>query len=109
MTSTYDRARVFVAPTRFAAGIPHKVHEAASRGVPVVATTILASQLGWTDDIQMSVANDSTIFAQRCIELHEDREKWTRIRGTALDAIRNECSTEAFEKRLSDILAAALG
>ena len=46
LTRLYDAARVFVAPTRYAAGIPHKVHEAAARGVPIVATPLLAIAAG---------------------------------------------------------------
>ena len=38
LTPVYDSHRIFVAPTRFAAGLPHKVHEAAAHGLPVVAT-----------------------------------------------------------------------
>src|SRR5262249_4608399 len=50
LMEVYDSARVFVAPTRYAAGIPHKAHEAAARGIPIVATPLLASQLGWSHE-----------------------------------------------------------
>src|SRR5262249_14438914 len=59
LTELYNSARVFIAPTRYAAGIPHKVHEAAARGVPVVATPLIASQLGWTDGDCLLVAADA--------------------------------------------------
>lgn len=45
----YNQCRIFVAPTRFAAGIPHKVHEAAANAIPSVTTSILAKQLRWAD------------------------------------------------------------
>ena len=45
----YDSHRVFVAPTRIAAGTPYKVYEAASFGLPVVATELLRRQLDWED------------------------------------------------------------
>ena len=44
----YNAHRVFVAPTRYAAGAPYKVLEAASRGVPVVATEVLRGELDWS-------------------------------------------------------------
>ena len=31
----YNNSRIFIAPTRFAAGIPHKVHEATAMGIPL--------------------------------------------------------------------------
>ena len=43
----YNNCRVFIAPTRFAAGIPHKVHEATAMGIPSVTTPLLAEQLDW--------------------------------------------------------------
>ncbi len=42
LQSFYDSCRVFIAPTRFAAGTPYKVYETASYGLPCVATDILA-------------------------------------------------------------------
>ena len=42
----FDQARLVVVPTRFAAGIPHKVHQAAALGVPVVATELIAARSG---------------------------------------------------------------
>ena len=50
-----DAARVSLAPTRFAAGIPHKVHETVARGLPGVVTPILAAQTG----AQVDVAADA--------------------------------------------------
>ena len=45
LTDEYARARVFIAPTRFAAGIPFKVHEALSYGLPVVGSRLISEQL----------------------------------------------------------------
>ena len=42
----YDQMRIFVAPTRFAAGIPLKLCEAAAQGIPIVATRLLAGAVG---------------------------------------------------------------
>jgi GT2 family glycosyltransferase len=104
LTDLYDAARVFVAPTRYAAGIPHKVHEAAARGVPIVATPLLASQLGWRDGDPMLVASDADAFARKCIELHRNRQLWTQLRAAAIDRIRKECSTAAFESGVMNCL-----
>ena len=53
----YNSCRVFIAPTRFAAGIPHKVHEAAAKGLPSVTTALLAKQLGWQDGKELLIAD----------------------------------------------------
>jgi GT2 family glycosyltransferase len=98
LTELYDTARVFIAPTRYAAGIPHKVHEAAAHGLPVVATPLLAKQLGWTDGEAFLVAGDAESFATSCIELHKDRDLWTKLRNAGLARIQSECSRAAFEE-----------
>ena len=104
ITELYERARVFIAPTRFAAGIPHKVHEAAARGVPVVATPVLAQQLDWETGSEMLVAADAATFAKCCLELHKEERLWTRIRTAALEAVRRDCSSGTFEQQVRNIL-----
>ena len=104
LTELYDSARVFIAPTRYAAGIPHKVHEAAARGLPVVATPLLASQLGWQDGVAFLVGKDAESFAAKCIELHASEALWTKLREAGLERIRMECSKELFQSQLTTIM-----
>lgn len=98
----FDRRRVFIVPTRFAAGVPHKAHEAASRGLPMVTTPLIASQLNWADELL--VGSDAASFAQACIHLHESEADWMRIRQAALAAIEHECSAEAFAASVAGVL-----
>lgn len=104
LTPLYDRARLFVAPTRFAAGIPHKVHEAAAHGLPVVATSLIGSQLGWGDREELLLADDAAAFADACVRLYQDSALWGRLRRRALERVRAECSPETFSKTLQAIL-----
>lgn len=103
LTDYYDSARVFIAPTRYAAGIPHKVHEAAARGIPIVATPLLASQLGWQDGDPFLAAGDADSFAAKCVELHTNAGLWQKLRQAGLDRIQRECSREAFEDNVASI------
>lgn len=100
----YDRARVFVVPTRFAAGIPHKAHEAAAHGLPMVVSTLIANQLGWSD-AAFAQASDARAFAQACIRLHSDAACWRDARQFALDAVARDCTVEAFDRTVQRILA----
>jgi glycosyltransferase involved in cell wall biosynthesis len=109
LSALYDAHRVFVAPTRFAGGIPYKVHEAASYGLPVVATELLASQLGWEDerDLLTASAADPAAFAAQVLRLYRSEALWTRLRENAAERIRSECSREAWERTVAEILADA--
>jgi GT2 family glycosyltransferase/glycosyltransferase involved in cell wall biosynthesis len=104
----YDDARVFVAPTRYAAGIPLKVVEAASRGVPVVCTPLLAEQLGWTPGADVLTAQTAAEFASAIHLLLGDALLWSRLRENALDRAKREYSREVFHSAVRRALAAAI-
>ncbi|MGA2031480.1 MAG: glycosyltransferase [Thermoguttaceae bacterium] len=108
LTSLYDRVRMFVAPTRFAAGLPHKVHEAAARGLPAVVSSLLAEQLGWRHEQELLVADDPRQFAECCRRLEEDGQLWQRLRDGALAAVTRDCSPQLFDRRLAQVLEQAL-
>jgi O-antigen biosynthesis protein len=102
----YERARIFVAPTRFAAGIPIKILEAAGRGVPIVATSLMAVQLGWIDGEQLLTASavDPEHFADQCVRVYRSEQLWAHLREEALKRVRQDCSPERFERGLKWIL-----
>lgn len=98
----YDQARVFVVPTRFAAGIPHKAHEAAAHGLPMVVSPLIAEQLGWP---ALPQAADGPGFAQACLALHGDALGWSAAREQLLAAVARDCSPAAFEQTVRQLLA----
>jgi hypothetical protein len=103
----YDAARMCVAPTRFAAGIPIKVLDAARHGVPVVATSLLARQLGWRDGVELLVADDAPAFAAAIAHLHEDAVLWSRLRAGAWAALDRDYAPTRFSAGVRDLLDAA--
>jgi hypothetical protein len=94
----FEQARVFVVPTRFAGGIPHKAHEAASRGVPMVATQLIARQLGWRKAVLS--ADNPAAFAEHCVTLHSQESTWTTLRELGLQHTARDCSDEHFRSTL---------
>lgn len=108
-TPFYEAARVFIAPTRFAAGIPHKVHEAAARGMPVVATRLIAGQLGWRDGTELLAADDPQEYAQAIARLHTDSALWDGVRAAALRAVARDCDPGVFSQALDGALRDAAG
>ena len=100
----YDEARVFVAPARYGAGIPIKIYEAASRGVPVVTTSLLAEQLGWEGEVDLLVADEAPSLAAQCVRLCTDPSLWHRLRDNALARVTSECSPQRFRTTLSQVV-----
>jgi hypothetical protein len=105
LSPLYAGTRIFVAPTRFAAGIPHKVHEAAGSGLPCVVTPHLLDQLGWTSGKEVLVGEDARAFAQACARLYADKLAWTTIRDNAIEAVKRDCDPLKFIAALSSLHA----
>jgi GT2 family glycosyltransferase/glycosyltransferase involved in cell wall biosynthesis len=106
LAALYDRHRVFIAPTRFAGGIPFKVHEAASYGLPVVATDLLCRQVGWNDGHEISAggSNHPQHFADATLALYDDEQRWNTIREGALQRLAQENNHTTYVDTLQYIL-----
>lgn len=104
----YDRCRVFVAPTRFAAGLPLKVVEAAAAGVPCVVTDLLAEQLRFGAGTECVAAGRAGAFADGCAALYADAGRWTQVREAALSRIETDYSREAFGAAVRHLLEASI-
>jgi glycosyltransferase involved in cell wall biosynthesis len=104
LTPLYDRARVFVAPTRYSSGIPLKVLEAASRGVPVVCSSLLARQLDWVPGRDMLTADTPQGYAEAIHALSSSPDRWCTMRKAGLERIRLDCDPSRFRA----IVAAAI-
>jgi len=107
LTPLYNRARLFIAPTRFSAGIPLKVCEAAAYGLPLVATSLTGMQLGWSHERELLLADDPQDFADACIRLYEDRSLWNQLRKNMINRVGQEYSREAFSKQLRLVIDSA--
>lgn len=102
----YDSHRLFVAPTRFAAGTPYKVYETASFGLPCVATELLGRQLGWTPDREIALAptGSPARFAATIARLYHDEETWNTMREAALARLVAENGRAPFEATVQRVL-----
>jgi glycosyltransferase involved in cell wall biosynthesis len=103
----YERARVVVVPTRYAAGVPFKAHEAAAQGVPMVVSPIIASQLRWIHERDYLAASDLNQMADLCIRLYRDRDTWNSIRTKSLARVAAELSPAAVSDGLQRVLEEA--
>jgi GT2 family glycosyltransferase/glycosyltransferase involved in cell wall biosynthesis len=103
----FDRARVFVAPTRIGAGMSIKVLLAAAAGIPIVTTSLIADQLGWRDGRDLLVADDPASFADRCATLYRDAALWHAIRESALTRAATACAPSRLRSQLERALALA--
>ena len=105
LAAHYDAARVFVAPARFAGGVPLKVIEAAAAGVPAVASTILVRQLGWRGGVDILAARDPEAFSNAVAVLLQDDAIWMRQRFAAWEQCAVRYDPQAFARAVRCVVA----
>ena len=108
LTELYERSRLFVAPTRYAAGIPIKLLDAAAHGLPIVCSDLLAEQVGWHDGRELLAAADSAGFAAATARVYSDEALWNALRAGALKRVVTEFNPDNFREALGGALNTVL-
>jgi predicted O-linked N-acetylglucosamine transferase (SPINDLY family)/GT2 family glycosyltransferase/Tfp pilus assembly protein PilF len=104
LTPWYDSHRVFIAPTRFGAGVPAKVIEAACNGIPVVATPLLVRQLGWQDGVEIASGDTAEAFAGAVALLHGEPQVWSRLCQAMAARTRALYAPQQFAATLASVI-----
>ncbi len=106
LTGTYDASRIFVAPHRFAAGVPLKVIEAMANGLPCVISQLLADQLGVTDGLNALVAASNDEFAVKLAHLYSEEALWQDMQRNGFQFIRERYDPGHMEAQLREVIEA---
>ena len=69
--------------------------DAAARGVPVVATSLVSNLLGWDPEC-VAAADSPDEFIAQCVRIYSDEQAWRRQREGGLSAVEAEYSDQVF-------------
>ncbi|MDQ3630427.1 MAG: glycosyltransferase family 4 protein [Actinomycetota bacterium] len=100
------RARVFVSPVRYGAGMKGKNVHAMVHGLPLVTTTIGAEGMGLEDGRHALIRDGAQAFAAGVVELYRDPALWARLATNSQEVARTRWSPAAMRARLDDLLDA---
>ncbi len=100
----FGKARVFVAPLRYGAGLKGKIVTSMYYGVPVVTTTIGAEGMDLTDGVDALIADDAAEFAKKVVTLYKDKSLWHKLSENSIKKVKADYSLEAARKTLKSIL-----
>ncbi len=98
-----NRAAVFVAPLRFAAGVQNKVLEAMAAGRPVVTTSMVNAGLGAEPGRDLLIADDAATTARQVVTLLRDEQLRAQIGQAARWFVQRTYSWEHAVERMRAI------
>ncbi len=103
----FDKARVFVAPLRYGAGMKGKIGHSMCLGLPVITTSIGAEGMGLVHGENVIIADKADDFATQIIHLYEDCQSWQKIANASSASIAR-FSPESIQEHLKDKLSRLL-
>lgn len=103
----FERAKVFIAPLRYGAGVKGKVITALAHGVPTVATDIATEGIEIIHEEQVLCANGANDFAENVIRLYENEDLWNTLQEKGYEFALNNASEGIYEKICKDIVTEA--
>ncbi|MFO7570394.1 MAG: glycosyltransferase [Smithellaceae bacterium] len=103
LTDYFNRCRMFVVPHRYAAGIPLKLLECFSHGLPAVVTPLIAGQLGIDEQIAL-IGFSADDFSGKLIQGYTDERRWRLLRENTLRYAEKHCSKTGFKIQLEAII-----
>ena len=95
--------RVFLAPTRYAAGVAHKVQHSLSCGLPVVTTDLICELMGWKSGDGLLSSNEPLQFAHHITQLYNNKSLWEDLQAAGLKKIQSECDPATFKEALKEL------
>jgi len=98
------RARVFVSPVRYGAGMKGKNVQAMVHGLPLVTTGIGAEGMDLVDGQHALIRDGAEAFAAGVVSLYRDPALWERLATSSREVARTRWSPAAMRARLDDLL-----
>jgi glycosyltransferase involved in cell wall biosynthesis/2-polyprenyl-3-methyl-5-hydroxy-6-metoxy-1,4-benzoquinol methylase len=104
LASTLEKYRVFVSPIRFGTGIKTKNLTAMGNGIPLITTTIGAEGMNLTDRENAIVEDSAGAFANKAVELHNNRELWEKLAVNGPKHIETEFSVARLDAQIANFI-----
>jgi GT2 family glycosyltransferase/glycosyltransferase involved in cell wall biosynthesis len=104
--SVFEKYRLMIVPTRYAAGIPQKVFDAAVRGMPTVCSPLIAKQMLWQNEQETLIGDTKNpqAFADACRRLYLDQELWQAISDRSFAAMEKYKATHDLQIGINKVL-----
>jgi sugar transferase (PEP-CTERM/EpsH1 system associated) len=98
-----NRASVFVAPLRFAAGVQNKVIEAMATSLPVITTSLVNEGINAVNESEILVSNNEETLSSYVIDLSYNEAYRRRIGQAGMEFVRNKYDWDYALLRMNEI------
>jgi len=102
--SYFEKARVFVAPLRYGAGLKGKIITSMYYGVPSVITTIANEGFEMIDGENALIADEPKEFAERVVELYTNKKLWEKLSKNSIELVKSRFSTQIARRKILSII-----
>ena len=100
--TTFNQAKVLLAPIPFGAGIKGKLLESMQFGLPNVTSTIGAEAMHGNFDWNGFITDNETEFVEKAILLYQDENIWQKSQENGYLIAKNLFKKELFEKNFNE-------
>lgn len=97
-----QEVKVFICPTRIAAGIPHKVGQAARNGLPVILSNLLSQQIA--EKKYFYTAETIEEFVNGVNDLVKNRVIWNKFSNNSKLYIKEQCEPKKFNENVLKLI-----
>jgi glycosyltransferase involved in cell wall biosynthesis len=105
--STFEQARVFVAPLRFGAGMKGKIVKSLAHALPVITTACGAEGIGLIDGDNVLIADDARSIAEAIVRVYNNETLWKQLSNNGR-RMAAQYTPQAVKPQLEKALNAAL-
>lgn len=106
LETCYKNSDIMINPVYYGSGLKIKSIEALAHGVPLITTPEGASGLEHLDNSSLLIAKTAEEYAQKIMQLVNDRETREKLAHNGLDHIKKHHNKQACFKQLSTYLGA---
>ncbi len=100
----FEKAKLFVSPLLYGAGVKGKLGQSFSLGLPVVTTSVGAEGMGLEDHFHAVIADTEEAFIAGVVELYNDAKLWQKLSKNAAELITEKFGVDEARRSLEKIL-----
>ena len=100
----FEKARIFVSPLRYGAGLKVKIGQSMAYGLPVVTTTVGAEGFDLVEGHSALIADEEEEFADKVIQLYQDRSLWKTLSLNSRKLIEQNYTPDVIKKKIKSFL-----